>query len=96
MRFVLTKTEHAPAATIRQAKILAALRGGEQTWDELRACTKASDDNLGLALCEMLYQRMIWTGRRGGVRVYGIERREWLTHQTAHRRRVDESQVQSI
>ena len=62
----------------RRQKVLNILEGGARTWDELRALTKVSDDNLGFAIGELLDLRKIWTGQRGDDRVYGIERRAGL------------------
>ena len=70
--------------TDRRQKVLAHLEGGARTWDELRALTKVSDDNLGFAIGELLDLRKIWTGRRGDERVYGIERRTGLVPRFAH------------
>lgn len=71
----------------RRLKVLKQLEGGVRTWDELRASTKVSDENLGFAIGELLDMRRIWTGQRGDERVYGIETREGLLPRLAHDRR---------
>jgi hypothetical protein len=68
----------------RRQKILDHLDGGTRTWDELRALTNVSDDNLGLAIGDLLDSRKIWTGQSGDDRVYGIERRTGLVPRFAH------------
>ena len=70
--------------TDRRQKVLAHLEGGARTWDELRALTKVSDDNLGFAIGELLDLRKIWTGQMGDDRVYGIEKRTGLVPRFAH------------
>jgi hypothetical protein len=80
----MSKPDRAAATTLRQQKILDALQGGARTWDELRAQTKATEEGLGFAIGELLDMRKIWTGERGGVRVYGIERRAGLAPRFAH------------
>jgi hypothetical protein len=72
----MSQPERAAATTLTlQQKILDALQGGARTWDELRAQTRVTEEGLGFAIGELLDMRKIWTGERGGVRVYGIERR---------------------
>lgn len=71
----------------RRQKVLAQHDGGARTWDELRALTRVSDDNLGIAIGELLDLRKIWTGQRESERVYGLERREGLVPRFAHERR---------
>ena len=73
--------------TNRQQKILDQLEDGAHTWNDLRGLTKVSDDNLGLAIGELLDLRKIWTGQRGDDRVYGIERRVGLSPRFAPPRR---------
>ena len=68
----------------RRQKVLAQLEGGLRTWDELRALTKVSDENLGFAIGELLDLRKIWTGQMGDDRVYGIEKRTGLVPRFAH------------
>jgi hypothetical protein len=70
----------------RRQKLLNQLEGGVRTWDELRELTKMNEENLGLAIGELLDLRKIWTGQRGDVRVYGIERRLGLVPRHAHER----------
>lgn len=69
---------------LRHRKVLDALGDGVRTWDELRALTKINDDRLGFTLGELLDLRKIWTGVRGGVRMYGIERRVGLVPRFAN------------
>ncbi|MDQ3746246.1 MAG: hypothetical protein M3444_17880 [Acidobacteriota bacterium] len=71
----------------RRQKVLAQLDGGARTWGELRALTRVSDDNLGIAIGELLDLRKIWTGQSGDERVYGLERRKGLAPRFAHERR---------
>lgn len=83
----MAKPERATIESLRQQKVLDALRNGIRTWDGLRALTKLNDDHLGLALGELLDLRKIWTGERDGVRVYGIENRAGLAPRFTHPRR---------
>jgi hypothetical protein len=71
----------------RRQKVLNQLESGQRTWDELRALTKVSDENLGFAIGELLDLRKIWTRQREDERVYGIERRKGLVPRFAHERR---------
>lgn len=71
----MSKVEPPAPLTMRQEKVMGALRDGARTWDELRALTKISEEGLGFALSDLLDLRKIWTGHRGEVRIYGIERR---------------------
>jgi len=83
----MSKTEQTTVAPSRQQKVLDLLEEEERTWYQLRALTKINDDNLGFTLMELLDLRKIWTVRRSGVRVYGIERRTDLAPRYAHERR---------
>lgn len=76
--------EKATSNSMRRRKILAQLQDSVHTWDELRALTKINDDNLGFTVGELLNAKKIWTGHRGAVRVYGLERRTGLTPRFAH------------
>ncbi len=80
----MSKSERVTVAATRQQKILELLQTGVRTWDELRAATKMNDDNLGFMIGELLNQRKIWTGQKGDVRVYGIERRTGLVPRFAN------------
>jgi hypothetical protein len=64
--------------------ILEAAAVGEQTWDGLRTLTGLGDDRLGLVLVELFNARKIWARERGGVRVYGLERRGGLAPRFPH------------
>lgn len=75
------------SAGASQQKVLAALRAGERTWDELKAAAELNDDRLGLTLVSLLNDRLIWTAERAGRRVYGLERRTGLVPRGAHQRR---------
>jgi hypothetical protein len=71
----------------RHQKLLDALQSGSRTWDQLRAETKINEEGLGFVIGELLDLRKIWTAERGGVRIYGIERRTGLVPRFAHERR---------
>ena len=71
----------------RRQKVLAQLEGSARTWDELRALTKVSDENLGFAIGELLDLRKIWTGWKDDDRIYGIERRIGLAPRFANERK---------
>ena len=68
-------------------QVLDAVAGGERTWDELKALTRLNAERLGFVLGELFDARRIWTGERGGVRVYGLERRRGLTPRFPHPQR---------
>lgn len=70
--------------TLRQQNVLEVLQAGVLGWDDLRALTRMSDESLGFTLGELLDLRKIWTGQRGEVRIYGIERRTWLVPRFPH------------
>jgi hypothetical protein len=74
----MSKSEQAPVFTARQQKVLEQLQEGVRTWDQIRAPTKINDDNLGIAILELMNQRKIWTAQKNGVRFYGLERRTGL------------------
>jgi hypothetical protein len=57
-----------------EQRVLAALQTGARTWDYLQAATNTRDDQLGLALHELLTRRQIWTVQQDDIRVYGLER----------------------
>lgn len=80
----MSALEQPAVKTPRQQKVLDALGGGVRTWEQLRALTKISDDQLGFVLGELLDLRKIWTEERSGVRFYGIERRSGLVPRFAH------------
>lgn len=82
--FFMPSPEKATSNSMRRHKILLQLQDGVHTWDELRALTKINDDNLGFTVGELLNAKKIWTGHRGAVRVYGLERRTGLTPRFAH------------
>ena len=65
-------------------RVLSAVAGGVRTWDELQAMTRLKAEPLGFALGELFDARKIWTEERGGVRVYGMERRTGLTPRFQH------------
>ena len=67
-----------------QELILEAAAVEEQTWDGLLALTGLGDDRLGLVLVELFNARKIWARERGGVRVYGLERRSGLAPRFSH------------
>ena len=77
----------ATVTVMPRQKILDALQDGVRTWDELRAHTRITEAGLGFAIGELLDGRKIWTGERGGVRVYGIERRTDLVPRFSHPQR---------
>jgi hypothetical protein len=83
----MAKVEQLTPLTLRQEKVIGALRDGARTWDELRALTKISEEGLGFALSDLLDLRKIWTGHRGEVRIYGIERRTDLVPRFGHQQR---------
>jgi hypothetical protein len=72
------------ASQLRQQKVLAQLQSGLCTWEQLRSRTKINEEQLGYTLGELLNLRKIWTGERGEVRVYGIERRTDLMPRFTH------------
>ena len=76
-----------PILTATQKQVLATLQDGVQSWDEIKAATKLSDERLGTVLGELFDQRKIWTGHRGDVRLYGLERRVGLRPRLAHLQR---------
>ena len=80
----MPRTEQPPTMTLGQQKVLDALRDGARTWDEIRELTKINDERLGFTLGELLDLRKIWTGQKGDVRVYGIERRTGLAPRFGH------------
>lgn len=83
----MNKVEQSPPLTLRQEKVLNALQGGARTWDELRTMTKISEEGLGFTIGELLDLRKIWTGQKGDVRIYGIERRLGLIPRFGHPQR---------
>ena len=74
----MANIEHLERLTLRQEKVLQALKDGARTWDELRAQTKISDEGLGFTLGELIDMRKIWTRPHGENRIYAIERRTGL------------------
>ena len=83
----MSKPEQKTVTTLRQKKILDQLQSGVRTWDELRRLTKINEEGLGFTIGELLDLRKIWTIERGGVRIYGIERRIGLVPRFAHEKR---------
>lgn len=65
-------------------RVLEAVAGGERTWDELLILAKLNAEQLGLVLNGLFDARKIWTAERGGVRVYGMERRRGLAPRFPH------------
>jgi hypothetical protein len=80
----MSKREHATINTLRQEQILNQLQDGVRTWNQLRALTKISDDNLGFMIGALLNLQKIWTAQKNDVRVYGIERRTGLVPRFPH------------
>ncbi len=82
--FEVTQAEQ---LTLRQEKVLDALRSGARSWDELRQLTKINEEGLGFVIGELLDLRKIWTGQKEDVRIYGIEKRQGLVPRFGHPQR---------
>ena len=67
-----------------QRRVLDALQGAARSWDELKAAAKLNDARLGFILGQLLNQRLIWTGSRDDLRLYGIERRAGVVPRRSH------------
>ena len=70
--YVMSNKGDFPALTLGQSRVLAAIRDGAQTWDEIKAATGLNDDHLGQVLGGLFSQRKVRTGERNGVRVYWL------------------------
>lgn len=83
----MAKVEQIAPTTLRQERILNALKDGARTWDELRQLTKISEEGLGYTIGELLDLRKIWTRQKGEARIYGIEKRSGLVPRFGHPQR---------
>ena len=83
----MARADQIAPTTLRQERVLNALQDGSRTWDELRQLTKISEEGLGFTIGELLDLRKIWTGQKGDVRIYGIERRHGLMPRFGHPQR---------
>jgi hypothetical protein len=57
---------------LAQKQILAFLLRGPLTWEEISDKAGLNDDDLGLVLCVLMYEKKVRTEARGETRIYKL------------------------
>ena len=66
----MKKRPPSPPPDDRHQRVLAAIRNGSRTWEEIAAATDLDNSKLGRIFSDLLVRKKVKTEHRAGVRVY--------------------------
>jgi hypothetical protein len=66
----MKKRPPSPPPDDRHQRVLAAIRNGSRTWEEIAAATNLNNSKLGLIFNDLLTRKQVKSIEREGVRIY--------------------------